>query len=438
MSTPRDILIKGGPLLIDAATLVGDGAVLIKDGVISFAGDAASLGDTPEGIATLDTRHGLIMPGLINGHCHAAMTLFRSMADDMDLETWLYGHIFPAEAAQVNPTMVQDCTLLAAAEMLLAGVTTVCDSYFCEDGAMRALAQAGMRGVCAQGLIDFPAPGVPDPSQALNVCRVFVRRWQGTEELITPAIFAHSIETCSTDTLRGAAELADELSCPLHMHLAETKSSAAACQEAHGLSPAAYLEEIGVLEHLTTAVHGVWLEPGDMELLAERGVGLVLCPESNMKLASGAADHTALDAAGVALGLGTDGAASGNNLDLLGEAATAAKLAKVRAMDPAALPAARVLDMALAGGAKAIGMAETIGALRPGMAGDVVVINLDAPHLTPRFDLVSHLIYAVRAADVRDVVVAGRQVVADRRVLTMDLERVMAKVRELAGRVQAS
>ena len=430
-----DLLVTGGPLLVDHQEFFDRGAVLIRDGLVRAAGDAAWLGTAPPGVEVLDAAGGLIMPGLVNAHCHAAMVLFRGLADDLELHTWLSEHIFPAEATWVDQAMVEACTSLAAAEMLLAGITTVCDAYFCMDGAVAALAAAGLRAVAAQGLIDFPAPGAPDPAQALEVCRRFIERWQGAGELITPAIFAHSTDTCSADTLRSAADLAGRRGCPLLIHLSESRGSVDQCRRDHGLTPVAWLESLGVLETLTAGVHGVWLEPADIELLARRQVGLVLCPESNMKLASGAADHRALAAAGLTLGLGTDGAASNNNLDILGEAASLARLAKVTAGDPAALPVELVLETALAGGAAAVGLGGKVGALKPGMAGDLIVVDLAAPHLTPRYSLASHLVYAARAADVRHVVVAGRRVVADRRLLTMDVDQTMARVRELAARV---
>lgn len=433
----NDLYINNGPLLARPGEFYSSGAVLIERGVVAYAGDAAAAPPVPEGCPVLDAEGGLIMPGLVNGHCHAAMTLFRGLADDLALEEWLTGHIFPAEARWVDQAMVEDCSLLAAAEMLLAGVTTVCDSYFCVDGAMRAFEAAGLRAVAAHGIIDFPAPGAPDPTQNLAVAGEFVKRWSGRSPLLTPGLFVHSTDTCSAETITGAAALADELACPLFAHLSETRATAEQCRAEHGLAPAAWLEELGVLAAFTAGVHGVWLEPAEMELLAARGVGLILCPESNLKLASGVADHRALIAAGVALGLGTDGAASNNNLDLLGEAATLARLAKVKTMDPAAMPAPLALDLATEQGARAMGMGGRVGALAPGLAGDAVVMNLAAPHLTPLFDVTSHLIYAARAADVRHVAVAGRLVVRDRGVLTFDAAEAMGRVAARAREVGA-
>lgn len=384
---------------------------------------------------TLDAKGGLIMPGLVNAHCHAAMVLFRGLSDDLTLADWLNKVMFPAEARWVDEKMVELCTLLAAAEMLLSGTTCVGDSYFCAGGAMRAYAQAGMRAQVAQGVIDFPAPGVPDPAKKLDVAREFLETWQGKEQLVTPALFAHTLSTCSPKTLRGVAQLAQEFEVPWYTHLGETRQEADSVRQSHGLSGARHLDNLGVLDSLKAAVHCIWLEDEEIELLARRGVGIIHCPESNMKLASGAGDVRGWLAAGIKVGLGTDGAASNNDLDMIGEVGAAARLAKVVTGDPAELPAGDALDMALDGSAHALGLGGVAGRLEPGFAADLIVLDTRAPHLTPLNDVPSALAYQARGGDVRHVVVNGKLVVQDRRVLTFDLPSVMAKVRSLAKKV---
>ena len=431
-----DLVIKGGSLWAGPDKFWPRGAVAASGGKIVFAGDEAQALPAPDA-KVIKAHGGLIMPGLVNAHCHGPMTLFRGLADDMPLEVWHTKHMFPAEVRWIDEDATELCTLLAAAEMLLSGTTTVLDAYFCPHGIARAYEQAGMRALVCQGLIDFPAPGVPDPEDNLLVCREFVESWQGKAELITPGIFAHSPYTCSPDTLAGAAELAADLGCLWFTHLSETQKEYDDCLAGHGLTPVARLEELGLLASLTSAAHCIWLGEGDAELLAQRQVGAISCPSSNSKLASGSTPQAELLAAGCAVGLGTDGAASNNNLDMFGEMGLAARLAKLVSHDPAALPASQVLDMALTGSAACMGMSGLVGRLAEGHACDVVVLAGDAPRFTPIYDAASHVVYAGSGELVRQVVVNGRQVVADGRVTSFDLDQVMARVRGLAARVAA-
>ncbi|MCF8043773.1 MAG: amidohydrolase [Desulfarculaceae bacterium] len=433
---PRGLLITGGPLWAGPGKFWPQGAVAAVDGVITYAGPAEGAPKPPQA-EVVPAGGGLIMPGLVNAHCHGAMVLFRGLADDLPLGVWLQEHMFPAEARWVSDEMVEMCSRLAAAEMLLSGTTTVGDSYFCLDGAAKAYASAGIRAALYHGVIDFPAPGVPDPADNLATARRFMERWQDQSPLLTPGVFAHSTYTCSEATLRGVADLAQEMGCLWHTHLAETDEEVGNSVKANGGSPVAYLDRLGLLERLDTAVHCVWLQPGEDELLAKRQVAVAACPGSNSKLGSGWAHVPALLAAGVKVGLGTDGAASNNNLDLFGEIGLAARLAKVKTKDPAALPAEAALGLALSGGAACLGLNGVVGRLETGYACDAVVMDLAAPRLTPCFDAASHLVYAATGANVRHVVVNGRQVVGDGAVLTMDLSEVMAKVRELAAKVGA-
>ncbi|MCB2191003.1 MAG: amidohydrolase [Deltaproteobacteria bacterium] len=430
----QGLLITGGPLWAGSGSYWPVGAVAAVDGVITYAGPAEGAPKPPQA-EVVHAGGGLIMPGLVNAHCHGAMVLFRGLADDLPLRVWLEEHMFPAEARWVSDEMVELCSRLAAAEMLLSGTTTVGDSYFCLNGAAKAYASAGIRAALYHGVIDFPAPGVPDPADNLSTARRFLERWQEHSPLLTPGVFAHSTYTCSKDTLKGVAELAQEMGCLWHTHLAETSDEVDNSVKANGVSPVAYLEGLGLLERLDTAVHCVWLQPGEPELLARREVAVAACPGSNSKLGSGWAHVPELLDAGVKVGLGTDGAASNNNLDLFGEIGLAARLAKVKTKDPAALPAEAAIDLALSGGAACLGLDGVVGRLAPGYACDAVVMDLTAPRLNPCFEAPSHLVYAATGGQVRHVVVNGRQVVRERALLTMDLGEVMAKVRELAAKL---
>jgi 5-methylthioadenosine/S-adenosylhomocysteine deaminase len=336
------------------------------------------------------------------------------------LQQWLTDCIFPAEGGWLNADKVYQGALLAAAEMIRGGITTVADGYFFAAEVRRAMADAGLRAVVAQGVVDFPAPGVPDPARNLEVAAAFLDTGAAFGDRLISAVFCHSPYTCGPKTLTKAKDLARARGVPYFLHLAETREEVADLQRQTGLSPAAYLDRLGVLDEATVAVHGVWLEPRDQELLAKRGVKVSHCPESNLKLAAGVAPIPALLANGVTVGLGTDGAASNNNLDLWGEMSLAARLHKVWGHDPTLLPAARVVAMATKDGAAVLGLGGATGTLAPGKAADLIVVDLNQPHLTPLYDPYSHLVYAARAADVRHVMVAGRWLLSDRRFTTLD------------------
>lgn len=408
---------------------VADGFVAIGAGRITALGSMAS--HVPSQAARLiDAQGSLVMPGLVNGHNHAAMTLFRGLADDLPLMAWLEQHIFPAEARFVTPAMVYWCSKLAAAEMIMSGTTTVADAYFYEAEAARAFVEAGIRAVAAQGVIDFPAPGVPDPAENVAAAARFIEQWQG-HELLTPAVFAHSPYTCSSRTLVRAKELARAKNVPFFIHLAETGAERALLSEKWQGSPAAYLHSLDLLDRQTVCIHAVWLDRHDISLLAASGAAVVTCPQSNMKLASGIAPVAELLSAGVPVGLGTDGCASNNDLDLFSEMDTCAKLHKVRALDPAAVKAREVLGMATDHGARLLGFADG-GTLAVGRPADVILVDLDQPHLTP-FYSVDNLVYAAGGADVKSVIINGRLVMADRKILTFDVAEAMAMVAGMAA-----
>ncbi|MBU0680695.1 MAG: amidohydrolase [Proteobacteria bacterium] len=376
----------------------------------------------------------IAMPGLVNCHTHGAMTLFRGLADDLPLMTWLEKYIFPAEAQFVSEEMVYWCTKLAAAEMLLAGTTTVADAYFYMDAATRAYQESGMRAVLGHGIVDFPAPGVPDPSKNIDTVARFIDGFPDSSRL-QPAVFAHSPYTCSAETLARARQLARDKQVPFFIHLAETKMEQTLIG-AGDMSPVAYLDSLGILDSGVIAVHCVWVSAADMDILAHRGCRVVTCPESNMKLASGVAPVAAMLARKIDVGLGTDGCASNNDLDLFGEMDSCAKLAKVHALQPELLPSKDVLNMATSMGASCLGLTD-IGALQEGMRADLILVHCRSPRLTPFFspDL---LVYGARGADVDTVIVDGKLVVEQGVVLTMDVKEIMGKVRTMAGKIRES
>jgi 5-methylthioadenosine/S-adenosylhomocysteine deaminase len=433
-----DLLIINATLLANPADgCLQEAAYLaVADGAIAAIGPMAALPVLSGTERIIDAASNLAMPGLVNCHGHGAMTLFRGLADDLPLMTWLTEHIFPAEARWVEAGMVYWCSKLAAAEMILGGTTTVADGYFHEDAAARAFCEAGLRAVAAQGIIDFPAPGVPDPKRNIAAAADFLSTWQGKNPLLTPALFCHSPYTCSPETLQRAKALARETGSLFFLHVAETREEAAQIKKQHGRTPVRLLHDLGVLDEKTVCVHCVWLEAGDIGLLRKSGAKVVTCPESNMKLGAGIAPLAELLAAGVEVGLGTDGCAGNNDLDLFQEMASCARLHKVAALEPTRLPAAALLGMATTGGAGVLGLDGQIGRLAVGLRADCIIIDRRQPHLTPFYNPET-LVYAGRASDVSTVLIDGRVIMENRRILSFDLEETLEEVRRLAERVRA-
>lgn len=427
-----DILISGG--LILAMDEVG---TCIENGFLAISGDhIAGLGTNPElsgwqAREHIDAQGKLIIPGLINTHTHLPMSLFRGMADDLPLEQWLQEHMFPAEAKFIIPENVRAAVQLSVSEMLLSGTTTCCDGYFLAHHVADTVARTGLRAVLGQGVIDFPAPGVPDSRDNIRVAEDFVRQWLDRQGMISPSIFCHSLYTCSEQTLRAAKRTADELGVLFQIHVSETRLEAKQCRQNHGCSPLQYLEKLGLLDQQTLLVHAVWVDDADIEIISKTRAGVVHCPESNMKLGSGIAPIPRMLSEGVPVGLGTDGCASNNDFDLFGEMDMAAKLHKAHQLDPIVMDAQTVLRMATIDGARILGLENEIGSLEAGKQADLLMIDLAKPHLTPIYNPVSHLVYAAKGADVNDVMIAGQWVVRNRRLLTMDVEAVMDEVKEI-------
>ncbi len=431
-----DLLILGRTVLTmeDDASPIDRGAVAVADGRIVEVGSASSLLEKAPTCEVLDAGNCLVMPGLVNTHSHLAMSLLRGLADDLPLKTWLEDHIWPAEGRHMDRATVAVGTRLAAAEQLLGGITTTTDMYFFADAVCEVLAEAGMRGVIAESLIDAATPRCSTPEEMAAKQRELCEAWRN-HPLITPSIAAHAPYTVCAANLVKEAELADEFGVPLQIHVSETRWEVETSIENKGASPVAYLEDLGFLSEQVVAAHCVHLDQRDIDILAENGVGVSHNPVSNLKLASGIAPIPAMLEAGVRLGLGTDGAASNNTLDLLRDLQIAAMLHKSISGDPTTLPAKTVLSAATTGGAQILGLGGRVGVLKPGMEADIACFSLDHAHATPFYDPWSHMVFAARASDARHVVVRGKVVVRDRRLLTMDLDEVRTKATEAAKRI---
>ncbi|MEN8164779.1 MAG: amidohydrolase family protein [Acidobacteriota bacterium] len=434
-TTPTwDLLVLGNSVLTMEPGMapIEKGAVAIADGRIVEIGSASDLLEQAPTCEVLDAGNCLVMPGLINTHSHLAMSLLRGLADDLPLKTWLEDHIWPAEGQHMDRETVALGTRLAVAEQLLGGVTTTTDMYFFADAVCEVLAEAGMRGVIAESLIDASTPRCATPEEMSAKQRELCEGWQN-HPLITPSIAAHAPYTVCAANLVKEAELADEFGVPLQIHLSETRWEVETSIEQKGASPVVYLEGLGFLSEQVVAAHCVHLDRNDIDILAENGVGVSHNPVSNLKLASGVAPVPDMLEAGVRLGLGTDGAASNNTLDLLRDLQIAALLHKSVSGDPTTLPAATVLSAATSGGAQILGLGDRVGILKPGMEADLACFALDKAHTTPIYDPWSHMVFAARAADARHVVVRGKVIVRDRQLMTLDLEGIRAKSAEVAA-----
>ena len=434
-----DTLILGGTLLCldDAMTQIEDGALAIQGDTLLAVGTAAELGARFTSPHVIDGRGCLIMPGLINSHTHAAMTCFRGLADDLPLMDWLNHYIFPAEARNVDPELAYWGSLLACAEMIRSGTTCFCDMYIFEEETARAAREAGMRCLLGEVLYDFPSPSYPTPEAGLAYSRRLLERY-ADDPLVRIAVEPHALYTCSEPLLVQARDLAREFAAPLALHLLENQAEKAQIQAKVGQGAVHYLQRLGCLDERLIAFHCVAFEDEDIRLFADQGCKVVYNPESNMKLASGFAPVSRMLAAGIPVGLGTDGCASNNDLDLFQEMDTAAKLEKVRHLDPTLLPAPAVVAMATREGARVLGLEGVTGSLRPGLKADVILIDCQRPHLTPLYHPYSHLVYAVTGADVKTVLINGRLVMRDRQLLTLDEGAIMARVNRIAERIRRS
>ncbi len=437
---PADWIIQGKYVVtMDAQRrLIPDGAVAIREQRIVGVGTQAEVQSRFAARHVLDKPNDLIAPGLIDTHTHAPMSLLRAFADDQRLADWLHLFIFPAESKNVSPDFVRWGTRLACLEMVLAGITTYTDMYYFEETEAEATKEAGLRGVLGQTVIGFPAPDYKHWQDAITASERYIQRFRG-DDLIVPAIAPHAIYTTPDDALVAAHRLAVKYDVPLLIHLAETKAERDEALAKRKMTPTQILERLGVLDGRVVAAHAIWEDDNDLRILKQHGTGVAHCPSSNMKLADGVARVTDMLRMGIDVGLGTDGFAGSNDTaDLILEMDIAAKLQKVTQMDPRVVPAEQAFAMATIGGARVLGMEKDIGSLEVGKRADLITISLEHPNAVPLYNVYSQLAYATKAADVDDVFINGRQIVNERRVLTLDRETIYRKANEYKQRIWAS
>ncbi len=445
-STPEpvwDLVVAGGTVVtMDRPHRILENGIVVARGDLIVAVEPSTPATIDKYVRAakelIDAKGKLVLPGFINGHTHAPMTLLRGLKDDVTLEEWLTKFIFPAEAKNVTEEFVRWGTRLAAAEQIRGGVTTFADMYYFEDAIAEETKAAGMRGVLGETILDFPAPDNKTNEAMLEYTEKFLKRWQG-DPLIHAAVAPHSIYTDSEKTLKDSAALARKYNAPILIHVGETKKELNDSREKSGTTPVQYLDKLGILGPDVLAAHCVWVDETDRKILAQRQVGCVHNPSSNMMLASGVAPVIEERAAGIAVGLGTDGAAGSNNdLSLMEEMDLAAKLQKITKMDPRALGSKAVVEMATIEGARALHIEKEIGSLEAGKKADLILIGLDAPNAVPMYDVYAQLAYALKGSDVETVIIGGRLVMRNRKLLTVDEPAVLAKAREFKSKVEAS
>jgi 5-methylthioadenosine/S-adenosylhomocysteine deaminase len=443
LSKSADVLLING--LVVTMNALGD---LIPQGAVAVKGrDIVSVGHQDELLAAwdapdvLDCEGAAILPGLVNAHTHVPMSLLRGLADDLRLDVWLFGYMLPVEREFVGPAFCRWGTLLSCAEMIRCGVTCFADMYYYEHEVARAVAEAGMRAICAETVMKWPTPDAESYDEGLALCRKFIEDWK-EHPLVTPAVGPHAPETSTPEMLRESARLATEYGVPLIIHIAETSGGAEETRNLFGMSSMSVLQEHGLLNGHVLAAHCVHITEQERAIIAEHGVGVAHNPTSNLKLASGLADVAAMLDAGIAVGIGTDGQASNNDQDIFQEMHLAALLPKGIHMDPTVLPARQAFAMATIGGARALGMDDIIGSLEVGKRADIAILELDCVHNVPRFEIspdntYSQLVYAAKAHDVRHVLIDGRWVMRDQRLLTLDEAQARAEAQRIATQVGA-
>ncbi len=433
-----DIIISGGRILTsdEEDSIIHDGFIAIDEGRIVCIGKSEDGAVQFSGRKFIDACDCLVMPGLINCHTHAAMTCFRGIADDMELMDWLNNYIFPAEARNVDPELAYWGSMLACAEMIKSGTTTFGDMYIFEDETARAAKEAGMRCLLGEVLFDFPSPNSKTPEEGLAYTRMLIEKWID-DPLVNIMVEPHSLYTCSPALIRDAKAIANQYHVPFATHMLENKGEVMQLKEKLGKRATAFLMDMGCLDERFFAFHCVYMDEEDMKIFADHGCKVVHNPESNMKLASGVAPISAMLKHGLTVGIGTDGCASNNNLDMLQEMDTAAKLEKVALYDPTAMSANTVTRMATCWGARVLGMDSLVGVLKPGMQADIIILDLDKPHLTPIYNEYSTLVYAANGSDVTTSIINGRVVMENRKLLTISEREVMDRVNEISRRVKS-
>ncbi len=440
--------VQTGPRRV--SLIVANGIVVTMDperrvlspGSIAIDGRDIVAVDAPSEIAarfaatdTIDASGQVVIPGLINTHTHAPMVLYRGLADDLALMDWLQRYIFPAESKTVSPEFVRAGTRLALAEMIQSGTTTFADMYYFEEEIAKVTKAAGVRGVLGQTVIEFPVADAKTPQAALERAETFIKAY-AKDDLIVPAVAPHSMYTLDATTLVACRELAVRYDVPTLIHVAETQDEVTMSRGQHNSTPVAFLDSIGFLGPRVVLAHGVWVTDAEIDLIKRRGASLAHNPESNMKLASGAAPITKYLAAHVPVGLGTDGAASNNDLDMFEAMRVAAFLHKLVQLDPTVVSARTALEMATIGGARALGLDAQIGSLQPNKRADLVIVSMDSARQTPMYDPISHLVYATTGEHVRTSIINGKLVMRDRKLLTLDEGAVLAEARKLSEKVK--
>jgi 5-methylthioadenosine/S-adenosylhomocysteine deaminase len=429
-----DRVIQNGTVLTmdDQNTVYKTGRVAITGDEIAFVGNADEMLFTA--VHVIDAKGGLILPGLVNGHTHAAMSLFRGLADDLPLMDWLNHYIFPSES-KMDAKFVHTGAMLACAEMILSGTTTFCDMYLFEEETASAATSAGMRCLLGEVLYDFPSPNYGPAERGLEYSKDLIEKYK-KDPLVSVAVEPHAPYTCSPKLLRAANLLALEYRVPLIIHMAETEREVIEIRQKYGKAPFAHLASLDVLGPHVIADHCVWMDHAEIDVMAQSGARAIHNPESNMKLASGIAPIPALLKQGITVGLGTDGCASNNNLDMFSEMDSTAKLHKVNAMDPTVMDALTVLRMATIEGARALGLEQATGSLEKGKKADVIIVDVRKPHLTPLYNPYSHLVYAARGSDVSHSIINGRLVMENRNLVTLDVGKVMEEARRQAFKIK--
>jgi len=434
-----DLIITGSKALLldEKNTCLNNAAVAVNGDKIIAVDDSKKILKQFEAKKIIVAGDSLIMPSFVNCHTHAAMTCFRGIADDLELMDWLNNYIFPAEAKNVNKELAYWGSLLGAAEMIKSGTTTFCDMYIFEDETARAAKEAGIRCLVGEVLFDFPSPNFKTPEEGVAYTKMLIEKWQD-DPLVNIMIEPHALYTCSQPLLADVKKLSEEFNVPIGLHLLENAAEKKQLEEKFGKGAVSFLKDIGYLNEQLVAFHCVHFTEEDMKMFADYGCKVSHNPASNMKLASGVAPVPEMLKAGVTVGLGTDGCASNNNLDMIKEMGTAAKLHKVARLDPTVMDAQTVVRMATIEGAKTLGMEKKIGSLESGKKADIIVIGLNEPHLTPLYCEYSHLVYATSGADVDTVVINGKVVMENRKLLTINEQDVMQKVRDIAVKVKQS
>ncbi|MCL7489472.1 MAG: amidohydrolase [Desulfobulbaceae bacterium] len=437
MADPTPNLVITGKYLLtqdSRQTIIADGGIAIADDRIIETGNGLELLKKYPGADTIVEEHGLIMPGLVNTHTHAAMACFRGMADDLPLMQWLQEYIFPVEA-RLTPGIVYHSTLLSICEMIKSGTTSFCDMYLFAADVARAADEAGIRAWIGEVLYDFPSPSYGELKNGFVYTEKLFARYSG-HDLINITLDPHSVYTCSPDLLKRLGRMAAEKNGLYVIHLAENREEVDTCMERYGCSPVMHLEHLGLLSQRVVADHCVMVTDDEIKLMADRGVKVSHCQESNMKLASGTAPVVKMLDAGITVGIGTDGSASNNDVDMFGEMNTVAKIHKVIRMDPTAMDAATTLKAATIGGAAVLNADREIGSLEAGKKADLIVLDLNQPHLTPIYNPVSHLVYAARGSDVVHSVINGRIVMQDRCLTILDETAILAKMSVIGEQIR--